>query len=94
MYYGQFDPQDDFQMMKSHILGHFGAEDTSISIDSVNEFQAVLATTNGSHEVYIYPNVGHGFANARGGTNLAYDEASAKLAWERTLEFLDKVFSE
>lgn len=93
MYYGQFDPEDDFEMMKTHILGHFGENDTSITIDRVNEFQAALATTNGMHEVYIYPNVGHGFANERGGDNVAYSKEAADLAWERTTSFLRNVFS-
>jgi len=93
MYYGQFDPEDDFEMMKSHILGHFGEEDMGIAVDTVKEFQAALETTNGMHEIYIYPNVGHGFANARGGTNMAYSEEEAELAWERTKDFLEKIFS-
>lgn len=89
MYYGQFNPEDDFAHMKADILGHFGEEDASISVDTVREFQAALDTTNGMHEVYIYPNVGHGFANVRGGDNLAYSEEAAETAWQRTLEFLN-----
>jgi carboxymethylenebutenolidase len=93
MYYGQFNPDDDFSMMKSDILGHFGEEDASIAVDGVREFQAALATANGNHEVYIYPNVGHGFANLRGGDNLAYRGEEAELAWERTQEFLSNLFT-
>ncbi len=92
MYYGQFDPADDFEHMKAHILGHFGETDTGIKVDTVTEFQAELKTANGAHEVYIYPNVGHGFANARGGTNAAYSAEAAELAWERTLTFLKTTF--
>lgn len=94
MYYGQFDPEDDFAMMKADILGHFGEEDAAIAVDSVREFQAALETTNGMHEVYIYPNVGHGFANQRGGDNLAYSEEAAETAWQRTMEFLTNRFNE
>jgi carboxymethylenebutenolidase len=93
MYYGQFDPEDDFANMRAHILGHFGQEDTGIAVDTVREFQAALETANGMHEVYIYPNVGHGFANARGGTNMAYNQEAAELAWDRTQAFLLQVFS-
>lgn len=93
MYYGQFDPEDDFEHMKAHILGHFGETDTGIKVDTVNEFQAALNTTNGAHEVYIYPNVGHGFANARGGTNIAYSEEAAELAWTRTMAFLESTLN-
>jgi carboxymethylenebutenolidase len=92
MYYGQFNPDDDFDMMRADIIGHFGETDASIAVDNVREFQAELATTNGMHEVYIYPNVGHGFANLRGGDNLAYSQEAADLAWIRTQDFLSKVF--
>jgi carboxymethylenebutenolidase len=94
MYYGQFDPEEDFEHMRASILGHFGEEDSGIAINDVREFQANLETANGNHAVYIYPNVGHGFANIRGGTNMAYDEDAATLAWERTRAFLADVFEE
>ena len=94
MYYGQFDPEDDFASMRAHILVHFGEEDSSIAIDNVQEFQAALNSTNGMHEVYVYPNVGHGFANERGGTNMAYSKEAAELAWTRTQEFLSKVLNQ
>ena len=35
----------------------------------------------------IYPNVNHGFHND---TTPRYDEAAAKLAWSRTIEFFKK----
>ena len=35
MYYGQFDPQDDFEHMRASILGHFGEKDASIKVDNV-----------------------------------------------------------
>jgi carboxymethylenebutenolidase len=93
MYYGQFDPEDDFTHMKAHVLGHFGETDAAIKVDDVKEFQASLATASGAHQVYIYPNVGHGFANERGGNNIAYSEEAAETAWVRTLDFLDGVFN-
>lgn len=91
MYYGQFDPEADFEHMRASIIGHFGEEDMGIAVDDVREFQAALETANGTHEVYIYPNVGHGFANYRGGDNLAYSEEAAELAWQRTHDFLGRV---
>jgi carboxymethylenebutenolidase len=38
------------------------------------------------YTVYIYPDVNHGFHND---TTPRYDEAAAKLAWSRTLEFFN-----
>lgn len=87
MYYGRFSPADDLSHMKALIQGHFGEEDMSIAADDVREFQAKLQTLSGEHEVYIYPNAGHAFANS---DSDSYDEAAAQLAWERTLDFLQK----
>ncbi|MCF7812480.1 dienelactone hydrolase family protein [Candidatus Gracilibacteria bacterium] len=86
MYYGHFDPEADFEQMKATILGHFGEEDRSISVDDVRVFRANLKTASGDHEVYIYPNAGHAFANEDNPES--YNPPAAKLAWERTLEFL------
>lgn len=93
MYYGQFDLTDDFEHMKAAILGHFGENDAAIKVDNVREFQAKLATVNGDHEVYIYPNSGHGFANYREGANTGYNQEAADLAWSRTIAFLENVLN-
>lgn len=86
MYYGQFSPDDDLSHMKATILGHFGETDRSIKADDVRQFQATLKTLSGEHEVFIYPNAGHAFANQDNAA--AYVPAAAEQAWERTLKFL------
>jgi carboxymethylenebutenolidase len=88
MYYGRFSPHDDHSHMKTDIIGHFGEEDMSIKVDDVNTFQATLKTTAGDHEIYIYPNAGHGFANED--NEQAYNAEAAQLAWQRTLAFLQE----
>lgn len=88
MYYGQFDPEDDFESMRTSILGHFGEEDRVVDVSNAREFKAQLEGADQSNAVYIYPNVGHSFANYQGGDNLDYDPESAETAWNRTLEFL------
>jgi len=87
IYYGRFNPKDDLSKMRAKLLGHFAENDRVIRIDSVKEFQAQLITLNSKHEIYIYPNTGHGFANSKGDK---YDKEAAELAWERTVEFLKK----
>lgn len=86
MYYGRFSLEDDLSMMRADILGHFGEEDRSIAVDDVEQFEAKLSTLNGDHAVFIYPNAGHAFANED--REDAYNEEAAKLAWQRTLDFL------
>ncbi len=87
IYYGRFNPEDDLELMKAKIIGHFGEEDQSIPVDDVKAFQAKLKTQSGEHEIYVYENAGHAFANS---DNDAYQEESAERAWERTQEFLTK----
>lgn len=87
IYYGFFNPEDDLSQMRSTILGHFAEDDRAIRIDTVREFQAKLKTLGGDHEIYIYPNTGHAFANPQSPT---YDQEAAELAWTRTMAFLQQ----
>ena len=87
IYYGRFNPADDLSKMRAAIIGHFGEKDAAIKLDDVRQFQANLKTHSGAHEVFIYPNAGHGFANP---DNSSHDAAAAKAAFERTLNFLEK----
>ena len=73
--------------MRATILGHFGKDDRAIKVDTVYEFQANLKTLSGDHEIYIYENAGHAFANAGGSR---YNKEAAELAWDRTVVFLEK----
>lgn len=68
------------------VLGVFGADDQVVPVDSVESFKASLDDIGITNEVYVYPGVGHAFANPSG-SNFA-PEASAD-AWTKTLDFLD-----
>lgn len=87
IYYGPFNPKDDLSQMRATILGHFGEKDLGIKVDTVYEFQAKLKTLSGNHEIYIYENAGHAFANESGDR---YVKEAAELAWSRTVTFLKK----
>ena len=50
-------------------------------------YQTALKAAGVSYEAFIYPNVQHGFNND---TTPRFDEAAAKLAWERTIAFFNK----
>jgi carboxymethylenebutenolidase len=51
------------------------------------EYEAALEAAGVDYVRHLYPGTQHGFHND---TTPRYDEAAAKLAWERTLEFLDR----
>jgi carboxymethylenebutenolidase len=62
---------------------HFGEKDASIPMSDVETIKA----KHPECEIYVYPDAAHGFyCDERG----SYNEAAAKLAWQRALEFLDK----
>jgi carboxymethylenebutenolidase len=69
------------------VLGIFGDQDQAIPVDSVMQFQQALNEIGVTNEIYIYPGVGHAFANPSG-ANYAPNETAD--AWKKTLTFLDK----
>lgn len=87
LYYGRFNADDDLTRMKSTVIGHFGEKDTGILVDTVKEFRMKLKNLSGDHDIYIYPNAVHGFAD---NDNPAFDPAATDVAWDRTKEFLEK----
>ena len=50
-------------------------------------YEAALKANNKTYQLFIYEGAQHGFHND---TTPRYDEAAAKLAWQRTLEFFNK----
>jgi carboxymethylenebutenolidase len=86
MYYGQVvtDPAR-LTPLQMPLLGHFGANDSSIPVRDVQQFRTALRDLGKRSEVLIYSGVGHAFANPSGGT---HDAAAAEEAWSKTLKFL------
>ena len=88
IYYGQVtDDEDRLRPISAPILGLFGADDTGITVESVEAFRASLERLRKEHDIHVYPGVGHAFANPTG-TN--YNAEAATDAWVRTLEFLGR----
>jgi carboxymethylenebutenolidase len=73
--------------IKWPVLGIFGAKDMSIPIESVKQFQKALNKSGITNEIYIYPGVGHAFANP---SNPNYAAKETSDAWKKTLAFLGK----
>jgi carboxymethylenebutenolidase len=51
------------------------------------EFEAALKANDKEYEHYVYQGTRHGFHNY---STPRYDEAAAKLAWQRTVAFFQK----
>lgn len=90
IYYGRV-PSDPAVLakLKGPVLGHFGERDQNINHAMVDPFEAALAALGKPHEIHWY-DADHAFANP---TGERYDQEDAKLAWSRTLEFLDAKLS-
>jgi carboxymethylenebutenolidase len=91
IYYGQVTADEDkLRPINAPILGLFGADDAGIKVDSVEAFRDALEHLRKEHEIYIYPGVGHAFANPTG-TN--YNAEAAADAWDKTIAFLGRHLS-
>jgi carboxymethylenebutenolidase len=73
--------------IKWPVLGIFGDKDQAIPIEMVKSFETSLNTLGVENEIYIYPGVGHAFANPSGAN---YAPEATKDAWEKTITFLNK----
>lgn len=89
VYYGGGMPTttDELSPIQWPVLGVFGDQDRAIPVESVHEFENSLNELNIENEVYIYPGVGHAFANPSG-ANYAPEET--KDAWTKTVAFLER----
>jgi carboxymethylenebutenolidase len=85
-YYGTQPAASDVPRIKAPLQIHYGALDERINA-GWPAFEAALKANNKTYEMYMYEGANHGFHND---TTPRYDEAAAKLAWERTLAFFNK----
>ena len=85
-YYGAQPKPEDAARIRSPMLLHYASEDHRIT-GGWPAFEKVLKAHHVEYHAYIYPHTQHGFHND---TTPRYDEAAAKLAWQRTLEFFNK----
>lgn len=77
----------DFADARCAFQGHFAEFDALVSDDDVVELEAHLHLVGRPVEFHRYPGTAHWFFEAD--HELAYDDAAAELAWQRTLHFLD-----
>ena len=85
-FYGGAPAAEDVPKIKAAVLVHHGELDTRLAA-AWPAYEAALKAANVRHEGYVYPKANHGFHND---TTPRYDEAAAKLAWERTIGWFNK----
>jgi carboxymethylenebutenolidase len=87
VFYGPVPPADEIAKMKAPMLLNYAGIDPNIN-PKLPEFEAGLKAANVPYTLYVYEGVNHAFHNDTGAAR--YNEAAAKLAWQRTVEFFDK----
>ncbi len=85
-YYGGQPGAEDVAKIKAPLLANYGELDTRIT-SGWPAFDAALTAAKVPHEGYVYAGANHGFHND---TTPRYDEAAAKLSWQRTLDWFNK----
>jgi len=78
--------------IKIPILGHFATQDVAFPKSQVEGLEAKLKQANVKYEFHWY-NAKHAFANENNkdpNSFIAYNAEAAKLAWQRTMDFLKK----
>jgi len=85
-FYGVQPSAEDTAKIKAPLLAHYGELDKRIT-SGWPAFDEALTTAHVPHEGYVYSGANHGFHND---TTPRYDEAAAKLAWQRTLDWFNK----
>jgi carboxymethylenebutenolidase len=85
-FYGGQPSAEDTAKIKAPLLLHYASLDTRIT-SGWPAWEEALKANHINYTAYIYEGANHGFHND---TTPRYDEAAAKLAWSRTLEFFNK----
>ena len=85
-FYGAQPSAADAAKIRAPLLAHYAELDTRIT-SGWPGFDAALTAAHVPHEGHVYLGANHGFHND---TTPRYDEAAAKLAWQRTLDWLNK----
>jgi carboxymethylenebutenolidase len=85
-FYGAAPAVEDVPKIKAALLLQFAEEDPNIN-KRWPEYETALKATGVRYEAHIYPKTNHGFHND---TTPRFDEAAAKLAWQRTIDHFNR----
>jgi carboxymethylenebutenolidase len=85
-FYGRQPSAEDAAKIKAPLLLHYASLDTRVT-GGWPAYEEALRANHVPYTAYVYEGANHGFHND---TTPRYDEAAAKLAWQRTLDFFNK----
>jgi len=82
-FYGGQPSAEDTKKIKASLLLHYAEMDQRVNA-GWPDYETALKANKIDYKAHIYPKTNHGFHND---TTPRYDEAAAKLAWDRTIDF-------
>jgi carboxymethylenebutenolidase len=85
-FYGSQPSAEDAAKIKAPLLLQYASLDARIT-GGWPAYETALKANHVTYTAYVYEGANHGFHND---TTPRYDEAAAKLAWQRTLDFFNK----
>ena len=85
-FYGAHPAAEDVAKIKAPLLIQLAEKDERITA-GWPAYESALKQAGVRYQAYIYPGVQHAFNND---TTPRYDEAAAKLAWQRTIDFFNQ----
>lgn len=85
-FYGGQPPAADVAKIKAPVMLHYAGNDARIN-GGWPAYEEALKANSVVYAAHMYENTNHGFHND---TTPRYDEAAAKLAWKRTVDFFNK----
>jgi carboxymethylenebutenolidase len=85
-FYGGAPAAEEVAKIKAPVLVHHGEKDERL-MAGWPAYEAALKSNGVRYQGFVYPGAQHGFNND---TTPRYDEAAAKLAWQRTMDFFNQ----
>ena len=86
-FYGRQPTTEEVPKINAALQLHYGGLDERVNA-GIPAFEEALKKNNKPYELYIYEGANHAFHNDTSPTR--YNEAAAKLAWQRTIDFFRK----
>ena len=86
-FYGRQPAAEEVNQIKAAIQLHYGALDERVNA-GIAAYEEALKKNNIRYGLYMYEGANHAFHNDTAPTR--YNEAAAKLAWQRSMEFFKK----
>jgi carboxymethylenebutenolidase len=86
-FYGRQPAAEKVPQIKAAVQLHYAEKDEGVNA-GIATYEAALKQNNIRYELYMYEGVQHAFHNDTSAAR--YNEAAAKLAWQRTLDFYKK----